>query len=106
MSREGSAILPGAGLPGTGSRVGRACAERSLSGAGGRMRELARFGGAVAVIALVALATTSGAALSPVRVVDAVVVVVAAVGATACAVVADVRHARERDPEATAHSPG
>ncbi len=64
------------------------------------MRELARFAGAVAMIALVALATTRGPALSPIRVVDAAVVVLAAAAATACAVVADVRRARGRAPEA------
>ncbi len=69
------------------------------------MRELARFAGAVAVIALVALATAPGPALGTIRVVDAIVVVLAAAAATACAVVADVRRARERKAEGAAHSP-
>ncbi|MBO1737263.1 hypothetical protein [Leifsonia sp. TF02-11] len=69
------------------------------------MRELARFAGAVAVIALAASATAPGPALGPDRVVDAIVVVLSAAAATACAVIADVRRARERKAEAAAHSP-
>lgn len=68
------------------------------------MREFARFAGAIAVIALVALATTDGPALSPNRIIDAVVVALAALVSTACAVVADIRRAREREAEGTAHS--
>lgn len=106
MSREGPAILPGVGLPGTGSRVGGERRRRRLSGAADRMRELARFCGAVAVIALVALATAAGPAPGPASVIDAIVVAGAACGATACAVVVDVRRAREREPEAAVRSPG
>ena len=79
------------------------------------MPELARFAGAVAVVALVTLATTQGPALGPVRVVDAIVVALAAATATACAVMADVRRAQRRDTrrrdtqrrdaEPAAHSP-
>jgi hypothetical protein len=60
------------------------------------MREVARFAGAVAVIALVALVTAQGPTLGPTRFVDATVVAVAAAAATACAVVEDVRRARGR----------
>lgn len=59
------------------------------------MRELARFAGAVAFVGLVALATTPGAALSTVRLVDALVVLIAAALCAFCAGVAEVRRARD-----------
>ncbi|WP_434316865.1 hypothetical protein [Leifsonia sp. P73] len=59
------------------------------------MRELARFAGAVALVALVALATTPGAALSTVRLMDALVVLIAAAVCAFSAGVAEVRRGRE-----------
>lgn len=74
------------------------------------MRELARFAGAVALVALVALATTPGPALSTTRLVDALVVLIAAAVSAFCAGVAEVRRAREvedvgADPVAKARVP-
>ncbi|GAA4152291.1 hypothetical protein [Leifsonia shinshuensis] len=62
------------------------------------MRELARFAGAVALIALAALATTPGAALDTLRLVDGLIVLLAAAVCAFCAGVAEVR--RDRSPEA------
>ncbi|MFE4951963.1 hypothetical protein ACFQ9V_17815 [Leifsonia sp. NPDC056665] len=53
----------------------------------------------MAVVALVALATTPGPALSTVRLVDALVVLIAAALCAFCAGVAEVRRARERDAD-------
>ena len=58
------------------------------------MRELARFAGAVALVALVALATTPGPALGTIRLVDALIVLLSAAVCAFCAGVAEVRRGR------------
>ncbi|MGH1523475.1 hypothetical protein ACRAWC_05170 [Leifsonia sp. L25] len=64
------------------------------------MREFVRFAGAVALVALVALATTPGADLSTTRLVDALVVLIAAVVSSFCAGVAEVRRVQAAEAAA------